>query len=298
MKLNLDRLEKVRQRGSKIIARCPACAEMERDRSGDHLVVFPSGLFACAAHQGDREHAIRILQLAGSDERRPGHGAGHAPKPLRPAVFLPMRCQKPIQDRPQVSYGEMVRAGREGLAESEEVQARVAAEFGVRLETIRRIGVDEGRLGFFRELSIGGRRCLPDRIGYIYPQGIKIRHPWGPDSQVRFAWACGRATEPWRFTLTTWRTWLHHFIITEGESDLIALLDTGVENLTLKGRTAVVASPGTSFREEWAAEFKDREVTLMFDNDPAGAAAAARTAALLRPHAAQVRILKHPLSQP
>ena len=68
MKLTLDRLEKVRQRGSRIIARCPACAELDRDKAADNLVIFDNGCFACAAYQQDREHARRILQLAGNAE--------------------------------------------------------------------------------------------------------------------------------------------------------------------------------------------------------------------------------------
>lgn len=173
----------------------------------------------------------------------------------------------------------------------------MAAEFGVRPETIRRLTMPEGgALGFFPCISIGTRPCLPDRIGYIYPQGIKIRHPWGPESQVRFAWACGRATEPWRFTLASWRTWVRHCIITEGESDLIALVDAGMENLASGGGAAIVASPGTSFKREWAAGFEGLNVTLMFDNDPAGAVAAGRTAGLLRQHAAGLKILTRPQS--
>lgn len=297
MKLNLDRLEKVRQRGSKIIARCPACAEMERDRGGDHLIVFANGLFACAAHQGDREHACRILALAGSSTRGHGHGHGLMPQHAHTDFCTSRLRQKRPEHLPWIFGSDLARAACLRLAESEERLARVAAEFGVRVETIRRLSADEGRVGLFSDLSIGGRKCLPDRIGYLYPQGVKIRHPWGPQSQVRFAWACGRATEPWRLTLASWRPWVRHFIITEGESDLIALVDAGMENLTLKGGTAIVASPGTSFREEWAAGFQGRSVTLMFDSDPAGAAAAKRTAALLRPHAAQIRILNLP-SQP
>ena len=294
MKLTLDRLEKVRQRGSRIIARCPACAELDRDRAGDNLVIFDSGIFACAAYQGDREHACRILQLAGSNER--GHGQG---KHVSPVFSLSMCCQKPTQDASQPDFADITRAACRRLSDSEEAQARIAAEFGVRVETIHRIGVDEGRIGLFSNLRIGGRQCLPDRIGYIYPQGVKIRHPWGPQSQVRFAWAWGRATEPWRFTLSSWRPWVRHFIITEGESDLIALVDAGMENLTLCGKgSAIVASPGTSFKAEWAAGFEGRHVSLVFDNDPAGAAATARIAELLRPHAARVNVLNYPQCQP
>ena len=70
MKLELDRLEKVRERGSRTFARCPACAEIDRDRAGDNLVIFASGCFSCAAFQGDRGHARRILELAGNEEEK------------------------------------------------------------------------------------------------------------------------------------------------------------------------------------------------------------------------------------
>jgi hypothetical protein len=65
-KLDFSRLENVRERGNRIISRCPACAEIGGDKQHDNLMVFESGLFACAAYQGDREHSSRILQLAGA----------------------------------------------------------------------------------------------------------------------------------------------------------------------------------------------------------------------------------------
>ncbi len=58
-------LERVRHRAGKLVARCPACAEGQQDRSAEHLVIFPSGKFACAAHPGDGEHRRRIFALAG-----------------------------------------------------------------------------------------------------------------------------------------------------------------------------------------------------------------------------------------
>lgn len=70
MKLDLKRLTKVRQRGDKIAAACPACREAERDTDGDNLVIFSDGRFACAANQGDAEHSRRILALAGTNEGR------------------------------------------------------------------------------------------------------------------------------------------------------------------------------------------------------------------------------------
>ena len=67
--LDLGRMEKVRFSLGKIKARCPACAENGADRRGEHLVIFPDGKFACAAHAGDPEHRRRIWELRGqSDE--------------------------------------------------------------------------------------------------------------------------------------------------------------------------------------------------------------------------------------
>lgn len=63
--LDTTLLERVRHRAGKIIARCPACAEAQQDHRADHLVIFPSGKFACAAHPGDGEHRRRIFALAG-----------------------------------------------------------------------------------------------------------------------------------------------------------------------------------------------------------------------------------------
>jgi Toprim domain-containing protein len=286
MKLTLDRLEKVRTRGTKIIARCPACAETGGDRTGDNLAIFADGNFACAAYQQDRGHSRRILQLAGKKERH------HADS--RPDFPPPMRRHTPVQTALPPDFADLTRAARWRAYNNQETQAAIAAEFGVRAETIRILTTcSSGGIGFFPSISIGGRPCLPGRIGYIYPAGIKIRHPWGPGSRVRFAWACGSATEPWRHTLAGWRSWVRHYIITEGESDLIALVDAKIEDLSPGGGTAVVASPGTSFREEWAPLFTGRTVTLLMDADDAGAAATRRIAAMLRPHAAQIRIFNH-----
>lgn len=59
-------LAKVRHHASgKVTARCPACGEGGGDRTGNHLVIFPDGRFACAAYPGDRDHRSRIHALAG-----------------------------------------------------------------------------------------------------------------------------------------------------------------------------------------------------------------------------------------
>ena len=64
--LDATLLQKVRhQPNGKITARCPACAETGGDRTGNHLVIFPDGRFACAAHPGDADHRRSIHRLAG-----------------------------------------------------------------------------------------------------------------------------------------------------------------------------------------------------------------------------------------
>jgi hypothetical protein len=60
--LDLERLEKVRHLTGKITARCPACAEEDHDRTGNHLVIFDDGKFSCIADDG---HTRRIWELVG-----------------------------------------------------------------------------------------------------------------------------------------------------------------------------------------------------------------------------------------
>jgi hypothetical protein len=66
MSLDLARLENVRKRIGKIVARCPACAEQDHDQKGEHLVIFPNGSFACVANPGTEghKHRQRIFTLA------------------------------------------------------------------------------------------------------------------------------------------------------------------------------------------------------------------------------------------
>jgi len=67
--LDLDRLENPRERGSKLIARCPACAESGADASGEHLFVASdgNGRFGCIKFPGDSgsAHRARIWELVG-----------------------------------------------------------------------------------------------------------------------------------------------------------------------------------------------------------------------------------------
>ena len=97
MSLDLSKLEHVRERGGRIIAQCPACAEEGADRSGEHLVIWEAGAgpFSCITHAGPHGHAHRrrIAQLVGnSAPTKPYRTVPRPPvKPARAPVLPDLR---------------------------------------------------------------------------------------------------------------------------------------------------------------------------------------------------------------
>ena len=75
MSLELSRLENVRVRSGKTIARCPACAEAGCDQKGEHLVINADGRFGCVVYPSDsadaKEHRKQIFALCGDREIKP-----------------------------------------------------------------------------------------------------------------------------------------------------------------------------------------------------------------------------------
>ena len=88
--LDLARLENVKQLGEDgIRAACPACRAEGTDKSGDHLLIQPSGKFGCATHRQDGEHRKKIFALARGDQQHTAAswraGSNALPKKLKPA---------------------------------------------------------------------------------------------------------------------------------------------------------------------------------------------------------------------
>lgn len=111
MSLALERLEKPRMRGGKLICRCPACAEAGADKSGEHLVILDEGRgpFRCIADPVGKggEHSRRIFELAG--ERKAGARAH--PAPLR--AQIPTVNAKPrIPELRPLNVAEMAEIAR------------------------------------------------------------------------------------------------------------------------------------------------------------------------------------------
>jgi hypothetical protein len=75
MSLDISKLQKVRIRGQKTTARCPACAESGGDSKGEHLIINSQGQFGCVVYAGNgtdaKEHRRRIFALCGDRELKP-----------------------------------------------------------------------------------------------------------------------------------------------------------------------------------------------------------------------------------
>lgn len=66
LSIDISRLEKPRQRGMSLEARCPACAAVGGDNKGDHFFLnLNTGAWGCVAFSGDREHRRQIHRLVG-----------------------------------------------------------------------------------------------------------------------------------------------------------------------------------------------------------------------------------------
>jgi len=67
MSLNIENIENVKHQGSRIIARCPVCAEQGHDNKGEHLFIDKQGRYSCIIYPAEtgKEHRKRIYELIG-----------------------------------------------------------------------------------------------------------------------------------------------------------------------------------------------------------------------------------------
>jgi len=107
------------------------------------------------------------------------------------------------------------------------------------------------------------------------------------NGQRGFAFAFGKAQRLWRDCLLLPLPLTRRVVITEDETDAIALIDAGIEG-TLE--TLVMALPGASILPAgFEQRLVGRDVVLVFDNDIAGQRATALASERLRGFAATVR---------
>lgn len=287
LKLILERLEKPKERGGKIIARCPACAEIGKDTACDNLAIFENGNFACAVYQGDAEHSKRILQLAGdkSQTKREFTAPVYRPTPPREPPLPPLT---PRQVQVMLHCIEC-------LGKSDQLCAGIAAKRGWKPETVRRAAQDMsmGWITFDSKVRRPDAACPDSAPCFIYRAGLKVRF-MGPDGKKTFRFLKSEGLNHkslWRSELITQDTktvW-----ITEGEPDALRLMELGIGEIS--GNTEVVCAlpdAGYTIRRDEIDLLRGREIVFVPDTDPAGTEAVQRLTRLFTEASIPLSILK------
>lgn len=110
--LDISLLDNMRSSGSKITARCPACAEEGRDSVGNHLSIRDGGRgpFGCILHQGIQgsAHRKRIFRLVGLRSRSPLPIATPL-LPVKPKARVPLRLPdlRPLNEQEMASIARL-----------------------------------------------------------------------------------------------------------------------------------------------------------------------------------------------
>jgi len=130
--------------------------------------------------------------------------------------------------------------------------------------------------------------ALEEALGYSsnsltfnYESGMKLRQ-W---PERKFCWRFGNPSL-WRRCRVAGAL---HVFVTEGETDAIALIDSGVE--TWPGTAVVALASATSIPGDIATRLAGKKVTLCLDNDPGGDKATENLKKLLLPLCAEVSVL-------
>jgi hypothetical protein len=281
----------LRERGGRLVGRCPM-----HDDSSPSFAVYGARHENCGCYPcGFSDDVFAVSQWLGRASSFPEAVAevaatlglylpqDAAGRPTRAATATPRPERKPEvpfilsnADREKIHAARL--AWCDAFDNGEPIVGRIAESLGLNRETLRHAAWGESGLG----LAPGGRRESP-WLSYAYPNGLKWRNP-DPQGKPRFRWLVGKATAPWRMEWAL-KPEVRTIYLTEGETDCLALIECGLE---ADGTAACVASPGTSFRQAWAAMFTGKRVVLCFDSDPAGVVAAGKVAAMLKGHAASV----------
>ncbi len=280
----------LRKNGNRLVGRCPnhddrspsfavfgsrheTCGCYPCDFSGDVFAVsqwmgrastFPEAVKDVAAALG-----VYLPQTTASTVARPAPAPQRRAKEPEPPFVLSDTERKTVHAA-RLRFSDAFWSG-------DPIVDRIAESLGLSRETLRIAAWGSSGLGL--ACPIGSSEPW---LCYAYPNGLKWRNPH-PKSTPRFRWIVGKATAPWRMEWVTEKT--RTVYLTEGESDCMALIESGLE---ADGTAACVASTGTSFPREWAKLFRGKRVVLCFDTDGPGRAATATVAVILKGHAREI----------
>lgn len=276
----------LRRNGARLVARCPghddsspsfAVFGIQHDTCGCYPCGFTGDVFAVSKWLGRSTTFPEAVQDVAATLGAYAHTTPDKPHRTAPKA----RKQAPAPYTLSASDKAKVHAARLAFSDAfwsgDEIVDRIVASLGLDREALRHAAWGSSGLGLASPAGLSR-----PWLCYAYPQGLKWRNP-DPKGSPRFVWLVGRATAPWRMEWVKPET--RTVYLTEGESDCMALIAAGIED---DGTAACVASPGTSFPRDWAPLFQGKRVVLCFDKDEPGEAAAAKVAAMLKGHAAEI----------
>jgi len=299
-RFDADTLEAMRQRlpeylaargvelhkqGARLVGKCPchddtspsfAIYGSKLENAGCFPCGFSGDIFAASQWMGRASNFPEaVCDVAATlgvclPDSTAGTATRHATAPQRPAKQPEPPFTLSAGDREKIHTARL--AFTDAFHDGNPTVDRIAESLGLSRETLRLASWGESGLGL-----ANGWLC------YRYPAGLKWRNP-DPQAKTRFQWIVGKATAPWRMGWAS-KPEVQTVFLTESESDCMALIEAGLES---DGTAACVASPGTNFSQAWAELFAGKRVTICFDPDPPGIAAAAKVAAWLKGTAASV----------
>ena len=257
MPIDCSLLEKPRQHGDKLIARCPACAEDGGDKSCIHLCVFDhgEGAFSCAANQGDKQHRQRIYALVGSKvSRRTKLRAISRPVP-QPARRYIVNSEIPALAAPTDDELIAIAAQREWQAELALPALRILCHRGL-LWVGSLYGIDCWIVTDSCRFTWRGRR-MDGRV-------------WKIGSGSTKSVAAGKQLSAWPVGTDTLGRYCYPFVIfCEGEADLLAaavIAHAEGRDLSKIGFVAMLGAVG-NIDPVALKEFTGKSVVVMRQND-------------------------------
>ena len=280
----------LRKQGNRLIGKCPC-----HDDRTPSFAVYGAKLENCGCYpcgfSGDVFAASQWLGRASTFPEAVSDVAGalgyYLPGPTARTATRPATAPRRPAKEPEPPFilpesdRQKIRLGRLRFSDAfwagDPIIDRIAESLGLDRETLRHAAWGESGLGL--ACPVGSKAHW---LCYCYPLGMKWRNPH-PQSTPRFRWIVGRPTAPWRMSWVKSET--RTVFLAEGESDCLALIAAGLE---ADGTAACVASPGTSFSQDWVPMFAGKKVVLVFDLDAAGQTAAARVAEMLTGTATEI----------
>jgi hypothetical protein len=254
--------------GNRLIGKCP----IHNERNGNAFVVHSDGKWQCYGKcdkSGDVIDLERELHGGSIREAAARLGAIRTTTPIQRTVQRDdtpkPTAENPLALRYILSDEELATCHRFtlNLLNNEALMRDMASYRGWRCETIRGLAL-EGYIGRDDEdhtvlISEAGCRSRINLVGGKKTFNAHFGKSW-----------------LWRGALILSAEVVY---ITEGESDTIRLIDTGIEN---DGKTVVVGMQGATFNlAPWAFLFAGKRVIIATDYDTAGERAAARLARVL-----------------